>query len=93
MSVLAVVLGSVWAVCADGPVGSSTTTHQITWLAAGDSYASGQGVKYRSGPGAQASGSSNTWAQVARERLDDQGLTVSVPDLVACTGAKEDGFF
>ncbi len=93
LAALIVVLGSVSAVEAGGPVGASTSTHRITWLAAGDSYSSGQGLEYHSGSCARASGSSKTWAQVAQMSLDGQGLTFSVPDLVACTGAKEGEFF
>jgi hypothetical protein len=66
--------------------------HTITWLAAGDSYSSGQGLPHRSGPCARAVGPSKTWAQVAQQVLASQGVDVAQPDVVACSGAKRTQF-
>ena len=69
----------------------------ITWLAAGDSYASGQGLPDPSGPCAQGTGkngSGSTWAITAAGLLEQRGFAIAdgAPDLVACTGAISDPF-
>lgn len=77
---------------------AATTSHPISWLAAGDSYASGQGLPNPSGPcarGTGTKGSGSTWAVTAAYLLKEQGVTIAGggPDLVACTGAISDQFF
>jgi hypothetical protein len=72
--------------------------HPITWLAAGDSFASGQGLTHTTEPCAQGTGQnglSTTWAIAAARALQTQGLSIAhgSPDLVACTGAISDEFF
>jgi hypothetical protein len=71
----------------------ATVSSSVRWLAAGDSYASGQGLVDRSGVCARASGISKTWAQVAAATLSQQGYAVPNPQLVACSGAKSTAFF
>lgn len=67
----------------------------VTWLAAGDSFSSGQGLPNATGrcatPG-PASGSKD-WASVAYEVLTKDRFPVSAPDQVACTGYKSSEFF
>lgn len=77
---------------------SGTISHPITWLAAGDSYASGQGLLDPSGPcerGTGKDGSGLTWALSGASTLKGSGVSVATgsPDLVACTGAISDQFF
>ena len=76
-----------------GPSASAaTSTRAITWLAAGDSYASGQGLPHPSGVCARGTGndgSGATWAISAAAALRKDGISIvgTDPDLVACTGA------
>jgi hypothetical protein len=67
-------------------------------LAAGDSYASGQGLTHTTEPCADGTGKnglSTTWAIAAANTLNGQGthFAHNSPDLVACTGAITDQFF
>lgn len=67
-------------------------TPAISWLAAGDSYASGQGLTHTTEPCADGTGQkglSTTWAIAAAAKLRSTGwnLTKNSPELVACTGA------
>jgi hypothetical protein len=83
---------------AQSDAASAATAPAITWLAAGDSYASGQGLPDPSGPCAQGTGkngSGSTWAVAAAHLLREQGFNIADggPDLVACTGAISDQFF
>lgn len=77
---------------ASGRAATASATTPLTWLAAGDSYSSGQGLPHATGPCARAvpDSGSNTWADVAYELLQSQGADFSPPDLVACTGATSD---
>lgn len=63
----------------------------ISWLAAGDSYSSGEGLPHAIGPCAQADGgASRTWAEVASSDLRSAGSTpryADPPVNAACTGA------
>jgi len=79
---------------------SSPIRQSITWLAAGDSYASGAGLTNTTkacARGIGSDGESSTWAIVAADRLNSQraqtGKTMDDPMLVACTGAISDQFF
>jgi len=70
----------------------------ITWLAAGDSYASGQGLTHTTEPCADGTGKnglSTTWAIAAANTLSSPGMhfAKNSPDLVACTGDISDQFF
>jgi len=94
VAVVAAALVAGVASCAIAvPAGAASGPPGITWLAAGDSYASGQGLPNRSGPCARASGSSKTWAQVAQADLNAAGGDFSTLELVACTGATTGDFF
>lgn len=68
----------------------------ITWLAAGDSYSSGEGLPHSIGPCAQADeGNSKTWADVASGLLRRRHKSLAYaypPVLVACTGATTNDF-
>jgi hypothetical protein len=97
IAVLAV-LGGVLPGALEAPAGAASTGQPITWLAAGDSYSSGQGLAHPSGPCARGTGqdgSGSTWAVVAAGLLKSQGMSFASgdPDLVACTGAISDQFF
>jgi hypothetical protein len=91
-----VVLGGVRVQASASAVGGSTRA--VTWLAAGDSYASGAGLPKTTSPCAQGTGTngdSSTWALVGAQELRTSGFTFAggSPDLVACTGAISDEFF
>lgn len=68
---------------------TSRAARPVTWLAAGDSYSSGEGLPHATGSCARpAPGSgSETWAQVAYDRLHGAVAGLTAPNLVACTGA------
>ena len=72
---------------------AGATSSAISWLAAGDSFASGQGLPHLSGSCARAAAPSQSWAAVAAAGLRRQGLDVATPKLVACTGADTTEFF
>ena len=61
----------------------------ISWLAAGDSYSSGEGLPHSTGNCARANDGSGsaTWAQEAYQDLHGPEPRLQRPDLVACTGA------
>src|SRR4051812_21267918 len=69
---------------------ASAQATSLSWLAAGDSYASGEGLPHSTGDCALASlnTGSRTWAEAAYNELQSQGSKLSAPKLVACTGAK-----
>ncbi len=65
----------------------------LSWLAAGDSYSSGEGLPHSTGICARANPPASTaWAQAAAA---DSGLSLAPgsPQLVACTGAPTAQFF
>ena len=67
----------------------------ITWLAAGDSYSSGEGLPHSTGTCAQADDNgSHAWAQETRSILAASGAIASSRfDFTACTGAHTDQFW
>ena len=68
----------------------------ISWLAAGDSYSSGQGLPTTEPPCAQGDGlgvDGSTWSTVASEQLGIGSFEAGSPDLRACTGTISDQFF
>ena len=81
-----------------GLAGSSTANAQTplrTWLAAGDSFSSGEGLPHSAGRCARAlpgSGSA-AWSDVARDRIGSALPSLARPRLVACKGATTSGFF
>lgn len=92
LAIFAVVLGNVSAVAASNPVGASTSTHPITWLAAGDSYSSDIGLPHTTKICARAVAPSEDWATYTWTKLSSR-LDVIKPELVACAGAKTEEFF
>jgi len=80
---------------------TSSPDRPISWLVAGDSYSSGQGLPYKSGGCARAydeerSAEPGTWGVEAAHLVASQlgvKLINGSPDLVACTGAKTGEFF
>ena len=95
---MVVVLGSVLTAFTPVAAASATSSHPITWLAAGDSYASGQGLTRTTEPCADGTGAKGlgiTWAIVASRvpSVAKIPLASGSPDLVACTGAVSDDFF
>lgn len=71
------------------PAAAAASTSPISWLAAGDSYSSGEGLPHSTGGCARAydgSGSA-TWAAEGYQDLHGQEPRLHRPDLVACTGA------
>lgn len=75
------------------PASSAAPSH-LTWLAAGDSFSSGQGLPHATGACAQAEPGSGsvTWPDVAYQDLGGSSSRFSQPDLVACTGATTSDF-
>jgi len=69
-------------------------TEPISWLAAGDSYSSGEGLPHYAGPCVQAlkGTGSEVWADNAYDDLAGSMPGLEAPVLVACTGAKIDQF-
>jgi lysophospholipase L1-like esterase len=66
-----------------------------SWLAAGDSYTSGEGLPHATGRCARAvpgSGSEN-WADVARDKIAGTLPALARPSFVACKGALSSDFF
>ena len=100
-AVMSVVSGLVIALLAMVPTGSSASADSslpgraISWLAAGDSYSSGEGLPHSTGGCAKADGAdSKAWAQEAHNILAQSGkITTSRFDFVACTGALSGDFF
>jgi hypothetical protein len=90
--VVAVVVVAGFAQLVSQRVASSSTANaSISWLAAGDSYASGAGLQHTTQGCAQGTGvdgMSSAWAVVAARQLK-----LDSPTLVACTGAISDQFF
>jgi hypothetical protein len=79
---------------------SSTSNEAISWLAAGDSFASGAGLQHTTkgcARGTGLDGESSAWAIVAASRLNGEiaqtHKSMDSPTLVACTGAISDQFF
>jgi hypothetical protein len=100
VAVVVTVISTTALLAVPEPSASATTAGQegLTWLAAGDSYASGQGLPVSTAPCAQGTGqngSGATWAVSAAGILKTAGVTIAhgSPDLVACTGAISDEFF
>lgn len=72
---------------------SAAVGHTLTWLAAGDSYASGAGLTHTTHLCARATGPSKAWASVAESDLSGAGFGVAPPNFVACSGATQQEFF
>jgi hypothetical protein len=79
---------------------SNPADESISWLAAGDSYASGTGLPNTTKHCARGTGTygeSSTWAVIAANRLNNEitqtHKSMDSPSLVACTGAISDQFF
>ncbi len=73
-----------------GTAGGSLPSTPISWLAAGDSYSSGEGLPHSTGPCARADETrSHSWASAAQDILQSSNSSVSMstPVLAACTGA------
>jgi hypothetical protein len=90
----AVLLLAFAAVTLGGPMVASAApgrapSRAIRWLAAGDSYSSGQGLPNASGGCQQArpGSGSRTYATVAAEKLGTSFVRPNDVDMVACTGA------
>jgi virginiamycin B lyase len=75
------------------PPANGQTPPPIRWLAAGDSYASGQGLLHLASTCGRAVAPSRAWATVSYDKLHQMGVPVAEPKLVACSGAKTNEFF
>jgi hypothetical protein len=99
VAVLLTLVVAIGAAAQPAPATQATSAnHSLTWLAAGDSFASGQGLTHTTEPCADGTGQkglSTTWAIAAARVLQSQGQSIAhgSPDLVACTGAISDEFF
>ncbi len=95
-----ILVGSAIALGPDlSPAVASTAIPQISWLAAGDSYSSGQGLPYAAGQCAQGtalgSNQPGAWPIEAADSLAKSGqirLLPGSPAMVACTGASWNEF-
>lgn len=87
--VVLAVVGAILAVVATRSGGSQAPR---TWLAAGDSYSSGEGLPHATGPCARAlpGSGSTTWADAAYPDVQGHDPHLASPQLVACTGAVTD---
>ena len=74
---------------------ASSQTPLLSWLAAGDSYSSGEGLPHAIGNCAQAQQGpgSESWPGAAHDILATREPSLARPVLVACTGARSDQFF
>ena len=92
LAAAAAAIGGAWLAAA-APATTPAATR--SWLAAGDSYSSGEGLPHATGPCAQAlpGSGSEDWADVARDRLANALPGLARPRLVACTGASSSSFF
>jgi lysophospholipase L1-like esterase len=83
------------ACLAAGAITASGAVAPRSWLAAGDSYSSGEGLPHATGSCAQAlpGSGSEDWADVARDRLANTIPALARPRLVACSGASSSDFF
>jgi lysophospholipase L1-like esterase len=80
---------------ATGWMTASAEGSMRSWLAAGDSYTSGEGLPHATGRCARAlpgSGSEN-WADVARDKIAGSLPDLARPLFVACKGALSSDFF
>lgn len=93
-TVLAALALSVAGVTGIQPAHATTgPSRPITWLAAGDSYSSGQGLPIVTGGCAQPGrAGEHVWAQYAAQQPGMPPLAAP-PKLVACTNAKTGEFF
>jgi hypothetical protein len=73
---------------------ATRTAAPHTWLAAGDSYSSGEGLPHAAGPCAQATNASGSaaWSVAASKILQRINANIALPSLVACTGATTEDF-
>ena len=90
------VVATIAVACLGGGVPTAHAQPPLrSWLAAGDSYSSGEGLPHAEGPCARAvrGSGSLTWADVARDRIALALPALGSPRLVACTGARSGDFF
>jgi hypothetical protein len=97
MALAAVVFGVVCScflgLLAGAP--GARASSKLSWLAAGDSFSSGEGLPHSTGRcslAAPGSGS-ETWATAASQSLNPNTNPFSAPKLVACSGYKTTQFF
>lgn len=78
-----------------GVAGAGAQPPLRSWLAAGDSYSSGEGLPHATGRCARAlpGSGSLTWADVSRDRIGGAMPALDRPQLVACKGALSRDFF
>jgi len=106
MAVMSLVTGLSVSIVTVGSAGAATSNRSrpsrpISWLVAGDSYSSGQGLPYESGTCAQAddlgAAEPGAWGVEAADTLSGKGGPMSLlpgsPAMVACTGAPTAEFF
>ena len=77
------------------PAPSGAQTPELSWLPAGDSFSSGEGLPHATGDCAQAEPGSGSlaWPFVASSNSRGEHSPLASPTLVACTGAKTAQFF
>ena len=86
-------IGAAWM--AAGAIAATAQGPPQSWLAAGDSYSSGEGLPHATGPCARAlpGSGSEDWADIARDRIAGVLPALTRPRLVACKGAISSDFF
>lgn len=93
-TLLAATVGALALLLASAVVASAAAS-DLSWLAAGDSYSSGEGLPHYTGRCAQAKPGSGSlaWAFVAHEALRSFVPGFATPNFVACSGATTGDFF
>jgi hypothetical protein len=89
-AVVAVLTSTALVAVATRPVATAAPSSvPLRWLAAGDSYSSGEGLPHSSGECARAalSSGSSTWAERAYNDIHAGQPNLATPRIVACTGA------
>ena len=90
VAIMALFLGVLVPLATSASDAAAGVPDTVSWLAAGDSYASGAGLPHTNSPCAQGTGKnglSSTWAVVAAKKLTAEGWSIEGggPTLVACT--------
>ncbi|WP_433532724.1 GDSL-type esterase/lipase family protein [Micromonospora sp. CA-263727] len=75
------------------PPASASAARSIRWLAAGDSFSSGDGLPQLAGDCRRATGDSRTYSQVAAGQLSKLSVSGGEANLAACSGATIEQFF
>jgi hypothetical protein len=98
IAISALILISFETINTEKVASSLSVPREISWLAAGDSYSSGQGLSYRSGSCGQGLPNKNnlgSWPFIAAKDLPKSGIQIisGTPTFVACASASTQDFY